>query len=430
MGMGILLAVVGMRLLSPQQAKQGPAAAPPAVASPVSAQSVTLGEVKTAAVNRTLQATGTVAAFELIPVLSQASGLQVQEILVDEGDFVQAGQVLAYLDEAVLQAQLAQAKASVAQAQARLAELQAGSRSEEIARAKEAVRRAQGEVMQAQSDLALAQKRVQRNQNLEAEGAIARDRLDEIITQERNSRARLQQAQASLGEAQEKLRELQTGTRPEAIAQAQAQLAAAKAQYQLVTAQLNDARVVAPVSGKIAQRYARVGDITSATQKLFTIIQNGRLELLLKVPETQLSLIRVGQAVKITSHQDSQLTLTGKVREIEPMVDEQSRQATVKVDLPVQKALKPGMFLQVEIVTAQTSGLTVPMGAVLPQTDGSAIAFVVQANNTVKAEPIKLGEILPNQQVEITSGLQAGDRVVIKGAAYLKDGDAIDAVSP
>jgi HlyD family secretion protein len=202
-------------------------------------------------------------------------------------------------------------------------------------------------------------------------------------------------------------------------------LAAAKAQYQLVTVQLNDARVVAPVSGKIAQRHARVGDITSATQKLFTIIQNGRLELLLKVPETQLSLIRVGQAVKITSQQNRQLNLTGKVREIEPLVDEQSRQATVKVDLPVQKALKPGMFLQVEIVTSQSSGLTVPMGAVLPQTDGSAIAFVVQANNTVKAEPIQLGEILPNQQVEITRGLQSGDRVVVKGAAYLKDGNTI-----
>ncbi len=68
------------------------------------------------------------------------------------------------------------------------------------------------------------------------------------------------------------------------------------------------------------------------------------------------------------------------------------------------------------------------MGAVLPQSDGSAIAYVLQADNTVKAQPVEMGEILPSEKVEIESGLQVGDRVVVKGAAYLKEGDLVEVI--
>ncbi|MGK7873349.1 MAG: efflux RND transporter periplasmic adaptor subunit [Xenococcaceae cyanobacterium] len=429
MGIGIVLTLGGERLLSSQQTNDSTTAAPPAIASQASAQSVTVAEVETSQINRTLKATGTVAAFELIPVLSQAKELQIKQVLVDEGAFVKAGQVLARLDDSVLRAQLAQAMASVAQAEARLAELRAGTRSEEIARARENVRSAEAEVVQAESDLDLARKRVQRNQNLEAEGAITRDSLDEVLNEERSKQSSLQQAQASLREAQQQLAQLQAGPRREVIAQAEAQLAEDKAQVQLVTAQLKDTRVVAPVSGKVAERDARVGDITSSSETLFTIIENGRLELRVKVLETQLPQIRPGQRVEITSGADSSLMLSGTLREIEPIVDEESRQAIVKVDLPAQKSLKPGMFLRASITTSAATSLTVPMGAVLPQSDGSAIAYVLQEDNTVKAQPVEMGEILTRERVEIKSGLSRGDRVVVKGAAYLKEGDRVEVIS-
>ena len=104
-GIGIVLALGGTRLLSSQQAKDS-TPAPPVVASQAPAQSVTVAAVKTSPVNRSLKATGTVAAFELIPVLSQATGLQIQQVLAEEGEWVKAGQVLARLDNSVLQAQL------------------------------------------------------------------------------------------------------------------------------------------------------------------------------------------------------------------------------------------------------------------------------------------------------------------------------------
>jgi HlyD family secretion protein len=108
------------------------------------------------------------------------------------------------------------------------------------------------------------------------------------------------------------------------------------------------------------------------------------------------------------------------------MVKEDSRQATVKVDLPSHSGLKPGMFLQGSIVTATTKGASVPLDALLPQTDGSAIAYVLQKDNTVKAQQVTMGDIVSAEKAEVIQGLNPGDRIVLKGAAYLRDGDIVE----
>merc|ERR1712054_4809 len=132
---------------------------------------LTVGRVDVDFVNRTLKATGTVAAFESIPILSPANGLQIERIFVDEGDIVKPGQLLATLDNSVESAQLQQAQATIAQREARLAELRAGNRVEEIAQARASVQQIQAQITQAEADLALAQRRVERNRSLEVDGA-------------------------------------------------------------------------------------------------------------------------------------------------------------------------------------------------------------------------------------------------------------------
>ncbi|NJL84673.1 MAG: efflux RND transporter periplasmic adaptor subunit [Chloroflexaceae bacterium] len=246
------------------------------------------------------------------------------------------------------------------------------------------------------------------------------------MNEARSTTSDLQEAEAEFREAQEQLNELLAGPRPEAIAQARAQLAGAKAQEQLVLAQLKDTQVLAPVSGKIAQRNARLGDITSSSEQLFTIIEQGRLELRLQIPETELTQIRPGQAVDITSDSDRRLALRGTVREIDPIVTETSRQATVKVNLPAVKSLKPGMFLRGAVTIATTTGLTVPAAAVLPQTNGSIIVYILQPENRVQAQTVTAGEILGDGRIEILSGLSPQDRVVVKGAAFLKNNDKVE----
>ena len=423
-GLGIILTIAGMHIFNFSPADNSSISADTGEMV-VPKQSVTVTRVKTDTIKHTLKIRGTVAAYELIPVKSSVMGLSIREIFVDRGNYVTKGQVLARLDNDILQAELVQAQAAAREAEAHLAELQAGSLPEEIAQAEQKVVSAEAEVERAESDLDLIKKRVARNKTLETEGAIARDRLDEILNQEQVYKSNLEQAKANLEAEQQALARLKIGTRPEIIAQAQASLAQARAQVESISARLADTVVVAPVNGKIAERNATVGELTSASTNLFTIIENGRLELRVKLPETLLAEVEPMQTVNVTSDVDSELQLLGKVREIDPILAKNSPQATVKIDLPQETDLKPGMFLEAAIHTSTDKGLTVPIDALLPQPDGSAIAYVLQADNTVKAQSVTMGEIISDRQVEVLTGLQSGDRIVVEGAAYLKDGDSV-----
>lgn len=423
--LGILFSLGATRIFSPQAANNQQSDPELVSQATAPAQTVTVAEVTTTDINSTLDLSGTVAAFERTPVMSQAAGLQITDVLVDRGDYVEQGQVLARLNNKVLAAEKTQAQGAVNQAQARLDELQAGSRSEEVAQAKSRVANAQSAIAQAESDLELVQKRVERNTSLQAEGAISRDRLDEILNQARVAESALQGAKANLNEQKQALAQLQAGSRPQTIAQAQAELAQAQGRLQAVEAQLADTTIAAPRAGLIASREAKVGQITSTSEMLFSIIQDGRLELQLRVPETLISKVQPGQEVRITSNSDRNIELTGEVRKIDPLIDNSSRQAIVYVDLPGGSNLKPGMFLQAMVNTDTNKGQAVPIEALLPQTGNNAIAFVVQQDNTVKAQNVTMGEILPEQKVEVVEGLEAGDRIVLKGAAYLKDGDQV-----
>ncbi len=424
LALGILLTMGATRIFSAQTT--GTKGEPTLVGeSAAPAQTVTVTKVTTTKIDSTLSVSGTVSAYESTPVMSQAAGLQITDVLVERGDYVEQEQVLARLNNQVLSAEKVQEEGAISQAQARLSELKAGSRTEEIAQAESRVANTQSAIAQAESDLELVQKRVQRNTSLQAEGAISRDRLDEILNQERVAKSTLAGAKANLNEAKQRLAQLQAGSRPQTIAQAQAQLAQAQGRLQAVEAQLGDTTIKAPRGGIIASREAKVGQITSGSEMLFTIIQDGRLELRLQVPETLIGKIQSGQKVQITSNNNQNLELTGKVRKIDPLIDDSSRQATVYVDLPTDTNLKPGMFLQARVNTDTNQGEAVPIEALLPQSANRAIAFVVQPNNTVKSQNVTIGEILSGQKVEIVEGLQPGDQIVLKGAAYLKDGDKV-----
>ena len=424
-GLGILVTFGATRIFSTPTDNTNMAESNTEVSTTAPSQTVTVTEVTTTDIASTLNASGTVTAYERIPVMSQANGLQITDVLVERGDYVERGQVLVRLDDKVLRAEQTEAQGAVDRARSQLEELQAGSRKEEIAQAEFRVANARSAVARAESDLELVQKRVARNTSLQAEGAISRDRLDEILNQERVALSDLAGAKADLNEAQQALAQLEAGSRPQTIAQAQAELTQAQGRLQAIEARLADTAITAPSAGIIADREAKVGQITDNSQMLFTIIQDGRLELTLPVPETLIGQIEPGQKVRVTSNSNRDLNLTGEVRQIDPAIDESSRQATVRVDLPGGINLKPGMFLQAAINTATNPGQAVPIEALLPQSGNKAIAFVVQSDNTVEARTVTLGQILSEQQVEVIEGLQPGDKIVLEGAAYLKDGDRV-----
>lgn len=405
-GIGIALTVVGMGLLPTLNSKSGSPVAP-AKESLAPSLSVTVAPVETTTVSKTLNATGTVAAFDLLPVLPRASGLQIKQVLAEEGDIVKEGQILAVLDNSVLQTQLQQAKAQLESSQAVVGQKQAA-------------------LAQSRATLAQSQRELARYQYLANQGAVNRQDLDTRTTTVATNQQAVQVAIANIGSAQADVRNSQ-------------------AKIQELQTQIEQTLVRAPANGIIAEKNARVGDVSATfqAQKLFSLIRDRHLELQLKVPETQLPQVQVGAPVTVTSNADRRLRIQGKVRDISPLVDQQTRQATVKVDLPPSSyqdfQLRPGMFLQGAIVANTAQGLAVPATAVLPQSDGKATVYLLNQDNTVKAQAVEVGvttnpsntqESDPSKaRIEIKRGLKLGDRVVVDGAGYLKDGDRVKVVN-
>lgn len=387
-GLGAVLTFVGLQFVQPTADESAPA---PAATEPIASQTVTASQVQEIAINQTLSATGTVAAIDLLPIAPRASGLQVQQVLVEEGDPVQAGQTLAVLDDAVLQAQIRQAEAQIESAQA-------------------GVRQRQAALAQAQASQAEAQRNLNRYQSLANEGAISRETLDARATAAATAQESVSLAQAD-------------------IANAEASVRSAEANLAQLRSQLDQTAVVAPASGIIAEKIARVGNVSSASDPLFTLIRDDLLELQVRVPQTDLAQVRVGAPVRITSSSDRRIQLEGRVREIAPLVDANTREATVKISLPSSTLLRPGMFLSAAIVTEQGRGFAIPAEAVITEGNDASFVYVLDANNVAERRQIEVGtrvlQSTNEAKVEVLSGLNAGDRIVVKGAGYVQDGDRV-----
>ena len=475
-GLGVIMSFGGMRVLS--QRAPGNTAAENKSAQKVSpTMTVTLAPAETTRVARTLSATGTVAARDLTPVLPQANGLQIKKILVNIGDFVKAGQVMAVLDDSLLQDQIRQAKADVEAKQADVASKQAdlASKQAAVASTEASVTSSQAIVQQKFADLAQAKAKLRdaeinfkRDQELADQGVISRRLLDTATTNLatateavhlaeaniKSAEANVLSARANIGSALATVKISQAN-----INSAEASVKSSAAKVEQLKTQLGQTIVRAPVSGVVAEKLARVGDVTGVppqtqiatvvggTQKLFSIIQDGKLELQALVPQVQLPQVKIGSGVQITSDADSRVRLQGQVREIEPVVNQQRREATVKIDLPQTNFFKPGMFARAAITTVTTKSLAVPQKVVQPQPDGSAIVFMLSGvdaqsagsrrEDTVRAQKVEVGEILVGGRVEIKSGLKLGvsgaplkeARVVVDGAGYIKDGDKVRVVN-
>jgi HlyD family secretion protein len=172
-------------------------------------------------------------------------------------------------------------------------------------------------------------------------------------------------------------------------------------------------------NGKVAD----VGSLTGNTP-IFYIQPDNALELQVKVPESSLAQIRSGASVRVTSDADPGWKLQAQVREVNPVIDQQTRQATVKISLPSLDRLRPGMFLRAEITVKNTQALVVPAKSVLPQANGKKIVYLMEGDDLVKASPVEVGDP-KDGLISVRNGLKEGDRVVVAGAGYLKDGDHV-----
>ena len=333
----------------------------PAAAKP--ALTVNVTQPTTLSLPVRISANGNIAAWQEAIIGTEANGLRLAEVRANVGDVVRRGQVLATFAPDTLQADVAQVNAAVAEAEATHAEAAANA---------------------------------QRARGMQATGALSDVAINQYITAERTSQARLE-AQRALARVQQ--------------------------------LRLQTTRVLAPDAGVISARSATVGAVLPAGQELFRMIRQGRLEWRAEVATSDLATLKPGMSALVTPA--GGVALKGTVRIVAPTVDPATRNGIVFVDLPASGTARAGMFARGEFEVGSGSGLTLPQSAVQLR-DGFSYVLRVGPDSKLTQTKVSVGRRI-GDRIEITAGLDASARVVTAGGGFLADGDTVrvvDAAAP
>lgn len=370
-----------------------------------------------------ITASGTVQPVQTVNLSPRTAGI-LQELYIEQGDGVEAGQLIARMKSDDIEAQVAQNRASVAEAQAQLAEVRRGSRPEEIAQAEAAVDASQAQLRDAEARLDLARSQFERNQQLFERGAIAETDLDSARRELRSAQASYDQGQAQVQEARDRLQDVRTLPEPEAVDQAQARLNRAQAQLQAAQVQLNETQIRAPFDGIITQKFATEGafvtpttsasEASSATSTAIVALAKG-LEVLAEVPEADISQIRPGQSVEIQADAFPDEVFKGVVHLIAPEAIERQNVTLfqVRVDLLTgQEQLRSNMNVTVDFIGDRLEdALVVPTVAIVTQA-GQTGVLVPGDQKDIRFRPVTLGPQV-GDQIQILSGIDPGQRVFV-----------------
>lgn len=210
---------------------------------------------------------------------------------------------------------------------------------------------------------------------------------------------------------------------------AEANLAVAEAELNNQQIRLSQTKILAPDSGMISSRDAKLGTVVNAGTPLFSLIRKHRIEWRAEANANMLKTIAKNQSVKVNTANGKQTT--GKVRLVAPTVDSLSRKGLVYIDIPADSS-KPGMYLTGEVNTGQQSALTLPESAITMR-DGNAYVFEI-INDTTQADQYSVKQTkvsLGRQQADSleVNGLNVSSQYVETGGAFLNDGDIVQIAS-
>ncbi len=322
---------------------------------------VTTARVEPRPMIRSLSVAGSLVARRELPIGAEASGSRIDAVLVDEGDHVAKGQVLAQLDGTVLQAQF---------------------------------RHAQALVQAAASAAAAAEAEFRRVDGIRGTGAVSAEQVGQRRAAAASAAARLAAAQAETSEIQARVDEMAVR---------------APAAGVIVARNAEPGAIVSPgepplfrlIEGGLVEFDAQVPQ-----DQLQRLAPGMAAEISLGGPENPAS----------------DATITGRIRAIAPTLDPQTRLGIVHIALPLDPRLRPGAFVQGRIVLSRSPVLSVPLSAVLWK-DGGSCVYVV-AGGHAQRRAVQTGAT-EDGRVAIRSGLAEGDHVVLSAGTFLHDGEAV-----
>jgi RND family efflux transporter MFP subunit len=273
-----------------------------------------------------------------------------------------------------------------------------------------------GQWVGAGQTLAVIERSVQSQEAQQLAASIEVARADARLAQQELQRA---QALVSRGFVSKADVERRTATRDAANARvrvAQAQLGASRAR-------IGRLDIRAPAAGLVLDRNVEPGQVVSGgSGPLFRIAQGGQMELLARLPQTDLSTLSVGVPVTVTPV-GSQQSYQGSVWQISPIIDPQTRQGEARISIPYNRELRPGGFASASIKAGATVAPLLPESAVLTD-DGGTYVLIVTANNTVQRRPVRVGTVT-DKGVVVAEGLNGSERVVQSAGAFLNPGEKV-----
>ena len=332
--------------------------------------------------------------YQQVDVMAKVAGY-VRSISVDIGDHVGRGQVLATLEVPEIQDDVAKARAAVTASEAGIVTAQA------------VVQRA----LAGQKIAALSFHRVQEVSKRDP-GLVPLQEVDVAESKQMEADAQLASANSQL-------------------LAAQADKEQAVSEYAHASAMMQYATIRAPFAGTVTKRYANTGSmiqagISSQTQAmpLVSLAQNDLLRLMLPVPVSEVSGIRDGQSVDVNVVSLGR-TLRGKITRYSDTVQTATRTMDTEVDVPnTNGSLVAGMYAEVNLhLAAHPDVLSVPLDAVDGLGTSVQLVYVVR-DGTVHLTPVRVGLQTPTR-IEILSGVQSGDQVIVGRHTGLSDGEKV-----
>jgi HlyD family secretion protein len=327
--------------------------------------------------------TGSLVAREEVMVGPEVDGYRLTGLLAEEGDHVEAGQVLAKLSREILEAQLAQNTASAARAQA-------------------AIDQVRNQIVESEATLRQNEDSFNRVKPLRESGVASQATFDDRDAAFRTARARL-------------------AAQREGLKLAEAEQLLIRAQRQELEVKLGRTEIKTPAAGLVSRRMARLGSVSSSSaEALFRIIKDGEIELDAEVPEFYMTKLKAGQRASVEIAGAGERT--GTIRLVSSEVNPSSRLGRVRIFLGNAPELRIGTFAKAMIDAGQRDAVGVPSTAVLYLNDSATVLAVI--DDKVRERAVKAG-LLAGDSVEIKEGLKEGDVVVMRAGSLLRSGDAI-----
>ena len=246
------------------------------------------------------------------------------------------------------------------------------------------------QIQVARADARLAQQELQRAQSLVSRGFVSKADVDRRTAARDAANARVRVAEAQLAETR---------------------------------ARINRLDIRSPAAGLVLERNVEPGQVVSAgSGPLFRIARGGEMELRAQLPQQDLAQMRVGLPVQVTPV-GSTTTLQGRVWQVSPTIDPQSRQGEARIAVPYQPSVRPGGFAEARITSGASDAPLLPQSAVLSDEKGSFV-YVLSPSNEVVRRDIQVGNV-SSEGVAITAGLNGQERVVLSAGAFLNPGQKV-----